>query len=155
MYHTTGFSKDGILALCELITGRFDVRRAKTGRRRALGLFTSVTVTLAYLRRNHVQQELGEFFDVSQSTICRTIAAFTPTLVSVLDEGVPTVEDLDPCGQLIIDGILLPCWSWSHHLELWSGKRRATGLSVQVAATLSGTLAWICDPTPGKDPGPR
>jgi hypothetical protein len=34
-----------------------------------LGLFTSVVVTLTYLRRNHVQQELAEYYEVSQSTI--------------------------------------------------------------------------------------
>lgn len=35
------------------------------------------------------------------------------------------------------------------HPELWSGKHRATGLNVQVAATLSGHLAWVSDPLPG------
>lgn len=33
-----------------------------------------MVVTLSYLRRNHVQQELGEFFGASQPTISRTIA---------------------------------------------------------------------------------
>ncbi len=38
----------------------------------------------------------------------------------------------------------------SDHPELWSGKHRTTGLNVQVACTLSGHLAWVSDPAPGK-----
>ena len=56
------------------------------------------------------------------------------------------VEDLDPTAQLIIDGTLLQCWSWKDHPELYSGKHKTTGLNVQVACTLSGTLAWVSDP---------
>jgi len=62
---------------------------------------------------------------------------------------VPVVEDLDPTAQLIIDGTLLQCWSWKDHSELYSGKHKTTGLNVQVACTLSGTLAWISDPQDG------
>jgi hypothetical protein len=120
------------------------------GRRSVLGLFKSVVVALCYLRRNHVQAELAEFFGASQSTISRTVARFTPLLGQILAEYVPTVEDLDPCAQLIIDGTLLPCWSWRDHPEDYSGKHHTTGLNVQVACTLSGHLAWVSDPLPGK-----
>ena len=60
------------------------------------------------------------------------------------------MEDLDPTAQLIIDGTLLQCWSWKDRPEPYSGKHRTTGLSVQVACTLSGTLAWVCDPHGGR-----
>lgn len=33
--------------------------------------------------------------------------------------------------------------------ELYSGKHKTTGLSIQVASTLSGRLAWVCHPQPG------
>src|SRR5659263_634155 len=128
VYHTTGFSKDGIVTLCAMITESFGPQTKRLGRKQALGLFKAVVVTLCYLRRNHVQQELGEVFK----------------------KWVPTVEELDPTAQLIVDGTLLPCWSWADHPELWSGKHRITGLNVQVACTLSGELAWVSDPTPGK-----
>lgn len=122
----------------------------KRGRKSVLGLFKSVAVTLCYLRRNHVQQELAELFGASQATISRTIARYVPILGELLADWVPTVEDLDPQDQLIIDGTLLPCWSWAEHPELWSGKHRTTGVNVQVACTLGGDLAWVSDPTPGK-----
>lgn len=149
MYHTTGFSKTAIVDICARIVEFFPVRKRVTGRKPALGLFRSVVVTLAYLRRNHVQQELADFFDASQSTISRTIATFVQILKVVFTQGVPSVEDLDPETQYIIDGTLLPCWSWRALPELYSGKHHTTGVNVQVACTLTGELAWISDPLPG------
>ena len=60
------------------------------------------------------------------------------------------MEDLDTTAQLIVDGALLECWSWKDRPELYSGRHRTTGLSVQVACTLSGALAWVCDPHDGR-----
>ena len=65
------------------------------------------------------------------------IGAYTPLIARALEVSVPTVEDLDPTAQLIIDGTLLQCWSWADHPELYSGKHRTTGVNVQVACTLS------------------
>lgn len=133
-----------------MITERHGSPVNARGRKPVLGLFKSVVVTLCYLRRNRVQQELAELFDASQPTISRTIARYASALGALLNEWVPTVEDLDPRQQLIVDGTLLPCWSWADNPQLWSGKHRATGLNVQVACTLSGDLAWVSDPTAGK-----
>ena len=77
------------------------------------------------------------------------ISTYTPLIAHALSDQVPVVEDLDPTAQLIIDGTLLQCWSWKDHPELYSGKHKTTGLNVQVACTLSGTLAWISDPQDG------
>ena len=55
---------------------------------------------------------------VSQATVSRVIAAYTPLITQALQACVPTVEDLDPTAQLIIDGTLLQCWSWKDHPEL-------------------------------------
>ena len=148
VYHTTGFTKSAILEICAKLREMQPAPKA-TGRKPALSLFNSVVISLTYLRRNRVQQELAETYDVSQSTISRVIAAMTVLLEHVLHDWVPTADDLDPNQQLIVDGTLLPCWSWSGHRELWSGKHRTTGLTVQVACTLDGVLAWISDPLPG------
>ncbi len=51
--------------------------------------------------------------------------------------------------QYIVDGSLLPCWSWASHPGLYSGKHKTTGMNVQVACTLSGQLAWISDTIEG------
>jgi hypothetical protein len=150
MYHTTGFTKDQILDLVvEVRRITPDFHRTR-GRRRILGLYQSMVVVLCSLRRNHVQQELGELFSVSQSTISRIITELTPIFVDALKEYVPTVEDLDPDRTYLIDGTLVPCWSWAGHPENYSGKHHATGVNIQVACTLTGRLAWISDPLPGK-----
>jgi hypothetical protein len=49
-----------------------------------LGMFRSVVVTLTYVRRNHVQVELAETFDVSQPTISRAITSLTGLLGRML-----------------------------------------------------------------------
>jgi hypothetical protein len=114
-----------------------------------LGLFDSVVVTLTYLRRNRAQAELAEAFGVSQSTISRAVTALTPVLGRMLIDYVPVAEDLDVRTQYIVDGTLLPCWSWHGQRQLYSGKHKTTGLNVQVACDLYGRLAWISDPVDG------
>ena len=148
MYHTTGFTIDQITELCSLV----DEACAVSGERPwppILGLYKSAVVALTYLRRNRVQAEIAEAYDVSQSTISRAVAALTPLLGQVIAEFTPVAEDLDPRRQHIVDGSLLPCWSWAERQELYSGKHKTTGLSVQVACRLDGTLVWISDPIDG------
>ena len=147
MYHTTGLSRENITDLCALIHDK-----ALEGGRSwppVLGLFKSVVVALTYLRHNRVQAEIAETYGVSQPTISRAISGVTPLLGKVLRKYVPTADELDDQTQYIVDGTLLPCWSWASHPELYSGKRKTTGMNVQVACTLTGSLAWISDPIDG------
>ena len=148
MYHTTGFTKAQITDLC----ARINATCAASGQRPwppILGLFKSAVIALTYLRRNRVQAEIAETYDVSQSTISRAVTALTPLLGVVVAEYTPVAEDLDARHQHIVDGTLLPCWSWAGHRELYSGKHKTTGLSVQVACRLDGTLVWISDAIDG------
>ena len=148
MYHTTGFTK---IQIGEIVDGVRAVAK-NLGRDPwppILGVYTAVVVALTYLRRNRVQAELAETYGVSQSTISRAIAALTPILGEIVADFVPVAEDLDDHTQYIVDGTLLPCWSWTGYRELYSGKHKKTGLNVQVACRLSGRLAWISDPVDG------
>jgi hypothetical protein len=149
MYHTTGLTKAQIAEL----RAKIAAREIKPGMRRwppILGLEGALTVTLAYMRRNRVQQEIAEDYGVSQPTISRAISAITPLLVQALLEYVPTAGSLGDGQQFIVDGTLLPCWSWAAHPDLYSGKHKTTGMKVLVACTLEGHLSWISDPVPGK-----
>jgi hypothetical protein len=149
VYHTTGLTKAQIAELC----ARIEERGIKPGMRPwppILGLRNALTVTLTYLRRNRVQEEIAEDYGVSQPTISRAISAITPILVQVLLECVPAADDLDNGRQFIVDGTLLPCWSWAAYPDLYSGKHKTTGMKVLVACTLEGLLSWISDPVPGK-----
>ena len=149
MYHTTGFAQSDIVELCVLVNTECGGTTRKVWPP-ILGLHKAIVVTLAYLRRNRVQAELAEAFGVSQSTISRAITALTPILGRVLGDYVPVAEDLDPTRHYIIDGTLLPCWSWESLPGLYSGKHKTTGMNVQVACDLSGRLVWISDPIEGR-----
>jgi hypothetical protein len=134
------------------LCARIEARGPVPGTRRwppILGLRDSLIVTLTYLRRNRVQAEIAESYGVSQPTISRAVTAITPLVPEVLTEFVPTADELDDGSQYIVDGTLLPCWSWRAHPELYSGKHKATGMNVQVSCTITGSLAWISDPIPG------
>ena len=148
VYHITGFDSNEVIDLCVLINsaerGPDSVKWPPI-----LGLFKSVTVTLAYMRHNRTQAEIGESFGVSQPTISRAIKVITPLIAQDLAGYVPTADELAPGTQYIVDGTLLPCWSWAAHPELYSGKHKTTGLKVQVACTIYGQLAWISDPVNG------
>jgi DDE superfamily endonuclease/Helix-turn-helix of DDE superfamily endonuclease len=147
MYSTTGLEKSEIADACVMICAEVDDGDRKWPP--CLGLYLSVVIALTYLRRNRVQAELAETYGVSQSTVSRAISAITPLLGKVLSTYVPTADDLDERTQYIVDGTLLPCWSWASHPELYSGKHKTTGMNVQVACTLGGELAWISDPVNG------
>jgi hypothetical protein len=148
MYHTTGFTRDEIVDLCASVYSA-ELEPGINHWPPILGLFKSLTVALTYMRRNRAQAELGESFGVSQSTISRAVTGLTPILGQLLAGYVPVAEDLDSRTDYIIDGTLLPCWSWHDHPELYSGKHKTTGLNVQVACDLDGKLAWISDPVNG------
>jgi DDE superfamily endonuclease len=148
VYHTTGFTRDEIIDLCVLVNSA----ERKPGDKKwppCLGLFNSVAATLTYMRHNRTQAEIGESFGVSQSTISRAVSVITPLIPDATAGYVPTADELDPDEQYIVDGTLLPCWSWAGHDDLWSGKHKATGMNVQVFCTLYGKLALISDPIAG------
>lgn len=142
MYHTTGFTKDRIVEMCALVNaGSEDAGGVSWPP--ILGLFDAIVVTLTYLRRNRVQAELAEAFGVSQSTISRAVTALTPVLGRMLIDYVPVAEDLDVHTQLIVDGTLLPCWSWHGQRQLYSGKHIAPRRRPVVYPTQSGGIGGI------------
>ncbi|MFT4189663.1 MAG: transposase family protein, partial [Aeromicrobium sp.] len=73
----------------------------------------------------------------------------TPLIGEVLGGHIPTADDLDPDTEHIVDGTLLPCWSWKDQPGLYSGKHKTTGVNLQVVCDLAGRLAWISDPVEG------
>ena len=148
MNSSTRITRSEVVDLCETIFAENPDLPAFGAR--VLGLYLCVRLTLTYLRHNLPQELLAELYGVSQATASRVITAYTPLIARALEVSVPTVEDLDPTVQLIVDGTLLQCWSWAEHPELYSGKHRTTGLNVQVACTLTGHLAWVSDPHDGR-----
>jgi Helix-turn-helix of DDE superfamily endonuclease len=121
MYHTTGFTCDELIDICILVTS-VDREPDAAMWPPCLGLFNSVVAALSYMRHNRTQAEIGESLGVSQPTVSRAITVVTPLLSAALAEYAPTADELDQAVQYIVDGTLLPCWSWAGHKELYSGK---------------------------------
>jgi Helix-turn-helix of DDE superfamily endonuclease len=142
--HTTGFDREEIIDLC------IRINSAERGTDApdwppCLGLFKSVAATLTYMRHNRTQAEIGESLGVSQPTVSRAISAITPLIPQSVREFVPTADDLDPDAQYILDGTLLPCWSWAGHKELYSGKHKTTGMEPSAGSKTSCTRSiQIC-----------
>jgi hypothetical protein len=147
MYRTTGLYHHEITELCVLINRR--TPEIGVVWPPMFGLYKSVLVTLIYLRHNRVQEELAETYGTSQSTISRAISGLTTVLAKLLLTHVPTAEELDPTRQYVVDGTLLPCWSWAHRPGLYSGKHKTTGFNVQIACSQEGQLLWVSDPIEG------
>ncbi len=152
MYHTTGLTREQVEDVAADVAARHPglaITARSRGGNQALTFFRRVHLAICYLRLNTCQAALGDFFATSQSTVSRVVDTFTAAIVDALGHLVPTGDDLDPAEQLIVDGTLLPCWSWRDHHELYSGKHRTTGHNVQVAVRANGTLMWVSDPLPG------
>jgi transposase len=141
----TGLSRDQLSDIAARVASALGERRGFGGSNFKVGLFNRVVITVIALRRNHRQVELAAMFGVDQATISRYLGQMVKVVGDVLAEYVPTVEDLDPGHVYVIDGTLLPCWSWRSNPGLYSGKHHTTGMSVQVASYLDGTLAWVSD----------
>ncbi|TWD69846.1 transposase family protein [Rathayibacter rathayi] len=146
---TTGMTAEHYAILAERIENEFMWRRRR-GRPRRLSLAGALRVTLLYYRQNVTEQLIADVVGVSQSTVSRTIASVEAMLNVVIDDEQPDVEAALRGTTAVIDGTLLPCWSWSDAPELYSGKHMTTGHNCQVLADLSGRLIHISDPIAGK-----
>ena len=137
MYNTTGFTRDEVIELCAMI----NAAELEPGTKLwppILGLFRSAVAALTYMRRNRVQAEIAESFGVSQPTVSRAISAMTSILKKVLALYVPTADELEENMQYIIDGTLLPCWSWATRPELYSGKHKTTVVNMNAGGGQAG-----------------
>ena len=114
-----------------------------------LGLRRALVAVCKYLRTNRTQADIAEEFGVSQPSISRAVTLLTPALAEVLADLVPTLEDVPTDTALLVDGTLMPCWSWRTHPELYSGKHHTTGINLQVITSVTGDILWVSDPLPG------
>jgi hypothetical protein len=139
---TTGLTSAQLRELVKLVSQRVTWSKGR-GRPKATGLSKAVVIALAYLRQNMVQEVIGEFFEVSQSTVSRVIRDLTPVVAEVLDEFIPNAAEATKGRVVLVDGTLVPCWSWADHRELYSGKHTAPRRRPVVYPTQSGGIGGI------------
>src|SRR5574341_544772 len=95
-----------------------------TRRPRPLTLEQAVEATLIYFKNNRTEEVITELMFVDQSTISRAIADIEVVIADALADWVPDLDEAVRGTATVVDGSLLPCWSWSDNPELYSGKHR-------------------------------
>lgn len=146
---TTGLSPEQFDELVTRVGERIAWESGR-GRPRRLSLRQAVKAVVMYFRTNVAEELVAELLFVHQATISRTISKLEGVIADALAEFVPDPDEILRGGTALVDGSLCPCWSWADQQELYSGKQRRTGHGHQFAADLSGRLAYISDPLPGK-----
>lgn len=110
----------------------------------AIGLFHSVVLVVALMRRNLVQETAGEIFGCSQPTVSRRWDLLRPVLGKVLASFIPDpVQVLGRAGTALVDGTACPTWEWKAIPDLYSAKAGFAGMNVQIASDLDGNVAAI------------
>lgn len=145
---TTGMDEIRFDELVEMVGERIEWD-SPTGRPKALTLTQAIKATLIYFKNNVTEEVIAELMFVDQATISRTIADIEVAIADALDDWVPGVDEAVRGTATVVDGSLLPCWSWASASDLYSGKHHTTGHNHQFVVTLDGRLAHVTDPLPG------
>ena len=149
MYATTGISDEQFAHLAAQVRTAYRKGHLTIGSRSLPVVEDRVHLVLMYLRLNIPQQALAEIFHISQPTVCRLIHILGDFVESLVAPTRPTLEDIDPNDDLIVDGTLCLTWDFKNHPDNYSGKNHACGMTIQVACDLWGHLVWVSDVSPG------
>lgn len=114
-----------------------------------MGLYRAVTLTLVYVRQNLNQAAVGDLFGVSQPTVSRIYRRMLPLIGQALCLHIPDLEEAVRGRLVLVDGTDVPTGNRAGHEANYSGKRRRSGLNIQVATDTNGGLLGISDPLPG------
>jgi hypothetical protein len=146
----TGLTDGQLTELVARVHAVCDVGFTSRGRPYALGLFRSVAMVVALMRKNLTQEFAGAIFGVSQPTVSRRWDLLRPLIGQVSAEFVPDPAQVVGAGSVLVDGTICPTWDWKQVPELFSGKAGYPGMNVQLAADLSGRLVAVgVTPVPG------
>jgi hypothetical protein len=119
------------------------------GRRRVLGLYRAVVLTLFLMRRNESQAVAGELFGCSQATVSRVTRRLRPLLGQATAELAGQVRVQAQRSAVLVDGFLAPTGERTGVAGMFSGKRQTAGFNVQAVADLDGRLVDTGQPCPG------
>jgi hypothetical protein len=153
-YRTTGLTDVQTWELVRRVNERLEIPWSRRGGRpKALGLYRAVSMACMYLRQNATEEFIADLHGISQPTVSRYLAALIPVVSAVLEEFVPTAGSAAEAVRgrgCLVDGTIVPCWSYQDHKELKSRKKGTTGFNVQLISLLDGTAVYVSDPLPGK-----
>lgn len=94
---------DLVTAVLDLLDG---VWQPVKGRRRVLGLYRAVVLTLFLMRRNESQAVAGELFCCSQSTVSRVVRRLRPLLRVATADFAGQIRQRAKRSAVLVDGFL-------------------------------------------------
>ena len=110
----------------------------------AVGLLDSIMIVVMLMRRNVTQRVAGAIFGCSQPTVSRRWDLLRPVIGKVLRPYIPDpAEVAGRFGTPLADGTICPVWDWKSIPDLYSGKAKCTGMSVQIACDMEGEVAAV------------
>jgi len=146
----TGLRADQIADLVTAVFGLLGgVWQPVRGRRRALGLWRAVVLTLYLTRRNESQAVAGELFGCSQPSVSRVTRRLRPLLRAATAQLAGQVRVQAKRSAVLVDGFLAPTGERAGVPGMYSGKRHTTGFNVQAVSDLAGRLVDTGLPCPG------
>lgn len=119
------------------------------GRRRVVGMYRAVVLTLFLLRHDNAQDVAGELFGCSQATVSRVFRRIRPLLAQVTAARAAQVAAQAQRSAVLIDGFIAPTGERAARDDLFSGKHRLCGMNVQVVADTVGRLIDTGSPIGG------
>jgi hypothetical protein len=141
---TTGLDHDRIAQVLE-------PTQRRTGRPPTLDLHRSVLLTLLLLRQNLTQTVAADLLGISQPTVSRIFRRIAPLIGQVTCLHTPPLPDALAGRVVLVDGALIPTDDHASHRKAnFNAKHRQAGMTVQVLATLDGTLLAVTDPVEGR-----
>jgi hypothetical protein len=136
----TGLPAQQVADLVAAVFARLGVWQRPRGRRRVLGLYRAVVLTLFLLRHDNAQDVAGELFGCSQPTVSRVFRRVRPLLEQVTADRVAEVADRAQRSAVLVDGFIAPTGERAARDDLFSGKHHVCGMNVQVVADTGGRL---------------
>jgi len=145
---TTGLAADQIEELVGRIEQIVECRQEQLWPP-IVGLCDAVVITLVYVRQNMSQATIGDLFGVSQETVSRVYRGILPLIGEAVCLHLPELIEAIRNRLVLVDGTDVPTGNRAGQKANYSGKRRRSGLNIQVASDTQGTLLGISVPLPG------
>jgi len=103
--------------------------------------------TLAMAGRSKSQRRLTVDWlqpKMAPTTVSRRWDLLRPAIARVLSSCIPDpAAVVGPFGTPLVDGTVCPVWDWNSIPDLYSGKMKYTGMSIQIACSMHGEVAAI------------
>lgn len=148
-YKLPGLSLRAAAVVVEIAEQHFCDWQRPSGRPKKLSLLAALRLTLCRLRRNATYNDLGEDFDLADSTAWeyhQLIVVFLAEVFGVTDDELPELLSGKVC---LIDGSLIPTFDWRHLSQLFSNKHKKAGVNVLIIGDLHGRLVGVSKAFPG------